>query len=291
MAHFIAPPGGGGTGYDVDGKLAPGSVWRVQIPVGTERAIALWGGTGLAVRSNNPGVVVDMGESQSGNLRVFTLKGQSLGTSMLEASQGDQVWVFVQVQVVSDLPQNRSKNAVLVQLVPRPNLGSLNHGLTAADNQFMLSTLGAPRSSYSQDDQPLTNVHLNRNIVTANVGPFRVRGLSPAVNSLKHVMTDIFARQPDVYRILGTVGMLVCRYVRGSKHKISNHSWGTAVDLTLNHQLDSRGNGKVQYGLTLIAPIFNSHGWFWGAGFPIEDGMHFEGSRSTIKRWASQLVP
>jgi murein L,D-transpeptidase YcbB/YkuD len=26
----------------------------------------------------------------------------------------------------------------------------------------------------------------------------------------------------------------------------------------------------------LIAPIFNKHGWFWGAGFRTEDAMHFE---------------
>jgi hypothetical protein len=31
MAHFLKPSGGSAAGYDVDGKLAPGSVWRMRI--------------------------------------------------------------------------------------------------------------------------------------------------------------------------------------------------------------------------------------------------------------------
>ena len=83
--------------------------------------------------------------------------------------------------------------------------------------------------------------------------------------------------------------MLCCRLMRGSANAISNHSWGTAIDLTLDGVLDQRGDDKVQFGLTLIAPIFNRHGWYWGAGFPTEDGMHFEGSAAKIGEWKSQL--
>ena len=81
---------------------------------------------------------------------------------------------------------------------------------------------------------------------------------------------------------LGSAGMLCCRFVRGSTTSISNHSWGTAIDLTINGVLDKRGNGQVQYGLALIAPIFNQHGWYWGAGFATEDGMHFEISQDLL---------
>ena len=81
---------------------------------------------------------------------------------------------------------------------------------------------------------------------------------------------------------LGTAGMLCCRLVRGSATAISNHSWGTAIDLTLDGVLDVYGDDKVQYGLTLIAPIFNRHGWYWGAAFRTEDGMHFEGSKALV---------
>ncbi|HXU81716.1 MAG TPA: hypothetical protein VN914_09995 [Polyangia bacterium] len=102
MAHFLRPPSGGASGYDVDGKVAPGSVWRMQVPLGGARAIALWGGGDLTVRSNNPGVVPnEFGERSSGDLRLLTLKGRSPGTSMLEAGVGGQVWTYVQVQVVA----------------------------------------------------------------------------------------------------------------------------------------------------------------------------------------------
>ena len=79
--------------------------------------------------------------------------------------------------------------------------------------------------------------------------------------------------------------MLCARYVRGSQTNISNHSWGTAIDLTIEGQLDPRGNNQVQFGLQLIAPIFNAQGWFWGAGFTTEDGMHFEAGQALAGGW------
>jgi hypothetical protein len=38
MAHFMKPPGISSEGYDVDNKLAPGSLQRVRIP-----ALLDWG--------------------------------------------------------------------------------------------------------------------------------------------------------------------------------------------------------------------------------------------------------
>jgi hypothetical protein len=80
--------------------------------------------------------------------------------------------------------------------------------------------------------------------------------------------------------------MLCARLVRGSHDSISNHSWGTAIDLRLNGILDRRGDNRVQQGLVDIAPIFNQHGWFWGAGFGTEDAMHFEISDELIRKWS-----
>jgi hypothetical protein len=45
----------------------------------------------------------------------------------------------------------------------------------------------------------------------------------------------------------------------------------------------------VQYGMALIAPIFNQFAWYWGAAFPLEDGMHFEGSKKLIDDWKTKL--
>jgi hypothetical protein len=105
----------------------------------------------------------------------------------------------------------------------------------------------------------------------------------PAVESLKAVMTDIRAEQPEVFAALGSAGMLCARHVRNKPAAISNHAWGAAIDLTLNNELDGPGNNRVQAGLTLVAPIFNRHRWFWGAGFGKEDAMHFELSDQKIR--------
>lgn len=179
----------------------------------------------------------------------------------------------------------------LTRPVPRPAPGSINLGLTAAGNATMLARFGAPlvAGGYSALCQMPTQPKLRRNLVTDSVGPFRVTGLVPAVLSLKAVMADIAKEQPAAYAVLGTAGMLCCRLVRGSATSISNHSWGTAIDLTLNGSLDVQGDDKVQFGLTLIAPIFNRHGWFWGAAFRTEDAMHFEGGQALIDQWAAQL--
>lgn len=186
-------------------------------------------------------------------------------------------------------PTELSVAEAMKREVTKASLGALNVGLVAVSNTYMLEKLGNPRETYSQLDQPVTNPKLKRNIKVENVGPFKVNGLAPAVDSLKAVMADIAKMQPDVYIGLKSAGMLVCRNQRGSTTQISNHSWGAAIDLTLYGKLDTRGNNKIQHGLTLIAPIFNQHGWYWGAGFHTEDAMHFECSRALLESFLPQI--
>ena len=177
----------------------------------------------------------------------------------------------------------------VTRLVQRSTLGPLNSGLVAVGNSYMLKRLGKPRESFSGNCQPVTNEKLKKHIKTGSTGPFKVTGLAPAVDSLSKIMTDIAKKQPDVYAVLGSAGMLCCRYVRGSTSSISNHSWGTAIDLTLNNVLDKRGDGMVQYGLTVIAPIFNEYGWYWGAAFKTEDAMHFEVGRALLDQFVLDI--
>jgi hypothetical protein len=184
------------------------------------------------------------------------------------------------------IPQGKRSDK-FTELVAAPPKNTINVGLTAVSNDFMSHKLGLPRETFGADCQPMTNQVLKARLVTDSAGPFRVTGLKPVVESLKLVMGDVREKLPELYSVLGTAGMLCCRYVRGSNSAISNHSWGTAVDLTLSGKLDIRGDGKVQSGLTLLAPIFNARNWYWGAGFPIEDGMHFEPSLSLL----NQLLP
>jgi D-alanyl-D-alanine carboxypeptidase/Putative peptidoglycan binding domain len=165
----------------------------------------------------------------------------------------------------------------------------VNAGLNSARQATMRAVLGEPRKSYNQDCQGITNPVLAKLVeYSRNVGPFKASGLKPALDSITKVFADIKIEQPEIYAKLGTAGMLCVRNIRGSATGISNHSWGTAIDLTLAGALDRYGDGKVQYGLTLIAPIFNRHGWYWGAVFGKEDGMHFEASEQLIRKWAAQ---
>jgi D-alanyl-D-alanine dipeptidase len=73
--------------------------------------------------------------------------------------------------------------------------------------------------------------------------------------------------------------MLCARFVRGSTTTISNHSWGTAIDLTLDGVLDRRGDGRVQVGLTRIAPIFKSAQLVLGRRLPDRGRHAFRGER------------
>lgn len=114
MAHFFAPDNRT-DGYDLDRKLAPDSVWRMRILRGQRRAIGLWGGQNLTVRSNNPAVVPNdlFGEtaSRADGIRLLSLLGQTVGTTMLEARLGDSLWCGLQVGVVDvDLTANPVKD-------------------------------------------------------------------------------------------------------------------------------------------------------------------------------------
>jgi hypothetical protein len=121
-------------------------------------------------------------------------------------------------------------------------------------------------------------------MVTRNVGPFRVTGLQPAVDSLADVMAEIKQDNPVLHNRLGTAGMLCVRRIANSRIT-SNHAWGTAVDIKVDGVLDIIGNGEALPELLQISEVFNLHGWFWGAEFPLEDSMHFEISLGTMKQW------
>ncbi len=164
----------------------------------------------------------------------------------------------------------------------------INAGLNGCGNAVMLSLLGNPRNSYSADCRPVTHPKLSKRILTDDVGPFRVTGFDLALADLKIIFAEIKAKHPMEYATLGTAGMLCARLVRGSGQTISNHSWGCALDITLARVLDQRGDNMVQAGLAVMAPIFNAHGWYWGAGFPTEDGMHFEVSRQKLEMWKAK---
>jgi len=177
-----------------------------------------------------------------------------------------------------------------------------NVGLTSPRNRFMLELLGEPRKNmdYTQDDKGLDNARLSRLHASDQVGPFRVTGLTLAVQSLKIILLEIKRQYPEIYETLGTAGMSSVRLQRSKEptKAISNHSWGTAIDLKVDGLLDPWRDDKTQQALAVVCPIFNKHCWYWGGSYKPkkdksgtlhsrEDAMHFEISKEMLLECAA----
>ena len=163
-----------------------------------------------------------------------------------------------------------------------------NTGISQPRNRTMLDILGQPRSSYGTNCQPVTNAALKALMETRQVGPIRVTMIRPALESLERIMARLLATDPDIHAAVGTAGSLCVRLIRGSSSSVSNHSWGTAIDLKLEGKLDGFGDGGTQFGLLILAELFNEEGWFWGATYNREDSMHFEVGEETLRKWAAE---
>jgi hypothetical protein len=184
-----------------------------------------------------------------------------------------------------------------LELIPVPPKTTFNIGLTSPRNADMIAALGHPVKNglYKPDGsctQPNAPAFLAR-IATEDLGPFRATGLKPALASLRGIFARVKAEVPELHALLGTEGMLCARFTKIRKPGgglkigpgISNHSWGTAIDVKLAGHLDKQGNQLTQRGLLILSTYFNAAGWYWGAAFPTEDAMHFEVSKSLLARW------
>lgn len=163
-----------------------------------------------------------------------------------------------------------------------------NAGITQPGNRVMLEILGQPRDSYSDDCQPVTQTRLKSLLETRQIGPVRVTMVKPAMDSLARILDRLQQTEPDIYAAVGTAGALCARLIRGSRTAVSNHSWGTAIDLKLQDQLDGFADGGTQFGLLLLAELFNEEGWYWGATYNREDSMHFEVGVETLRKWQAE---
>jgi hypothetical protein len=176
------------------------------------------------------------------------------------------------------------------ELVELPDRSQYNVGLSSPSNSRMIELLGNPRDSFSGDCQPVTNKTLARKISTQKIGKVRLTGLNIAIESLKSIFVRVSVEIPALIPQLSTAGMLCCRRVKlpGGVlgRSISNHSWGTAVDVRVDGELDVQGDGRAQRGLLILSTYFNAAGWVWGASFPREDAMHFEVSAQLLTKWS-----
>lgn len=157
----------------------------------------------------------------------------------------------------------------------------------------LVEVLGMPAPDLTQDCKPPESPVLVENLERVDLGPFRLRMIRPAAASIREIFARVAAEEPELYALLGSAGGLCVRMTRGSVTVPSRHSFGIAVDITVNGRLDRRGDGLTQTGLDLLADYFFDAGWYWGASFRIEDSMHFEAGRDLFESWvaAGLLTP
>jgi len=208
---------------------------------------------------------------------------------------GDQVRGLAARPIPQNLPQegsnraiNHGPNAIIdtyAQVVLIAQRRNINTELRHATPDFLETFLGRPRETLTDDCQEMTNPKLRAMLRVQQVGPIRVRMLQPAIDSLERVLEEVRAVDPDLYARIDTAGSLCVRQIRGSVGRLSSHSFGLSVDLNIDGQLDTLGDGKTQLGLTILADFFQEEGWIWGAGFGREDSMHFEVSRDLLEEW------
>lgn len=174
-----------------------------------------------------------------------------------------------------------------MKYVPRPTLG-VNTRLSPCKASTLRRLLGEPSRSYSSKCTTPTNPKIKGMLVTKDISPiegfkFRVTGLAPAVKLLELGFDELEKVHPGFVKRLGSAGMTCSRFIRGSSRTPSNHSWGTAIDFTLDGILDAYGDGMVQADLFILYSILKNFGFFWGVSFSKEDGMHFELADETVR--------
>jgi hypothetical protein len=170
-------------------------------------------------------------------------------------------------------------------IVDIPPSNTFNQNLSSASEATMLRLLGVPGRK-TNDCSPATGTFKNRVVSRVDVGPFKISGLDIAVQSLKEVFAEAEEQIPNVVAAVKNEGMLCVRHKRNNPNSFSNHSWGTAIDLFFGSDgVIPQGKHKTHRGCLQLAPFFNKHGWFWGAGFSggSVDSMHFELAEETIR--------
>lgn len=180
---------------------------------------------------------------------------------------------------------------LFTRLVPKPSAESINTRLSNLSQKTCLRLFGAPGDSKTKDGFELTSTKLKKAIVSQDLDlPYegtasKVRGHRAAVESLRGVLENVHRADPELRDALGHAGMLNVRLVRGSKVQWSNHAFGLAIDITIDGELDTRGDDQVQAGLLTLYKFFHRAGWYWGSEFNTEDAMHFEVAEETILQW------
>jgi len=176
----------------------------------------------------------------------------------------------------------------------------INTGLRSATQETMISLLGSPAMPLTTEDHPSkASPTVKKLMKTVKVSAHVVvTAIQPALDSLAVVLKNAFASENlpangghDLEGVLGTDGMLVVRLRRPTSgipsNKISNHAWGTAIDMKITgHSSPANTGDHIPRFIAVLLPFFHQEGWYSGISF--HDTMHFEVSEGTAQAWSDQ---
>ena len=268
-------------------------IWvGVQALMPESVAIDSGGGGGLGIDSGAR-IEIEVLRQQVEALQdqVTTLEQEVAGLSVGSTSYNASAALAPLAEGTDEPAFNDGENAIgdsYPQVVLIANRRNVNKGITVASPSFLEGFLGRPREVLTDNCESMTNPKLKELLVVEQVGPIKVTMLRPALDSMKRVFEKVQAADPDLYARISTAGSLCVRRIRGTIDRTSTHSFGLAVDLNIDGQLDTFTDGKTQLGLTILADFFIAEGWVWGAGFGREDSMHFEVSRQQLETWRAE---
>jgi len=115
------------------------------------------------------------------------------------------------------------------QLVDLDTITPINVGLTSASEETMISLLGRPRDVNSTEcNNAKASDTVKRLSVLQSVGPFRVTGIKPAVDSLREVFAEAKQQEAKLWDALGSEGMLCVRFRKPTSGKPSTKLSTTA---------------------------------------------------------------
>lgn len=174
----------------------------------------------------------------------------------------------------------------LTDRIPKPSPADVNTGLSAGKQETLRTLFGPSWVGSLGVDCGDTHPKYKPLITTKDCGPFKVTGNAVFLMAVSKAFVNVFQANPALYHALGTAGCLCARLIRGSNTTPSNHSWGTAIDITIGGILDDRGDNMCQRGLLALYPFMHEQGLYWGTEFPTEDSMHFEAADETLWKWA-----
>lgn len=193
------------------------------------------------------------------------------------------------------MPPAATKKAAkfYAELLPLSNFLPINKDLSSASENTMVSILGSPKLPLTTACQNSRASDLVKSLKTVDKmsNVFSLTGIKPAVESVKAVLTTIFNEEPDMESLLSTEGMMCVRFRKPTSKKkstkISNHSWGTAVDFKVQGFNAPANTGqKIPRFISIMLPQFHAAGWFSGIAF--HDAMHFEVAEETIRDWSKK---